>query len=321
VSEFASLDGGWYFQGKMRSSWLAALLVFSAPVAQAAEPDLPRLGDAAAFKRICDAVRTEGSVRFEGDEVERGRARADFKRRRDQVLAGVYINEVPSNGFGFGEYDFDSKKLPVDLAKPLRTIDGVDLLPLASEDDMDFALAPDTAKSIVQMRASGKLKLRVTFRLAATAELADPCVRIGGGRMRMRIDPLAIDLVGSDGRALSRVESPRYRDAIADFLPVAKPHVQVPKTTEVTDPALLKAIEHELLACYKQGLTKNARLRGSLVVGVDLDKEGRVSAAHKEIDAIGDDSVVGCTLDHFKSQRFPKGKPHLSVSVYFKESD
>src|SRR5690349_3695653 len=158
----------------MRSSWLTALLVLSAPAVQAAEPDLPRLGDAAAFKRVCDAVRTESSVRFEGDEVERGRARADFKRRRDQVLAGVYINEVPSNGFGFGEYDFDSKKLPVDLAKPLRTIDGVDLLPIASEDDMDFPLAPESAKSIVQMRAGGKLKLRVTFRLAASAELADP---------------------------------------------------------------------------------------------------------------------------------------------------
>ena len=305
----------------MRSSWLTALLVLSAPATQAAEPDLPRLGDAAAFKRVCDAVRSESSVRFEGDEVERGRARADFKRRRDQVLGGVYINEVPSGGFGFGEYDFDSKKLPVDLQKQLRTVEGVDLLPVASEDDMDFPLAPESAKSIVQMRAGGKLKLRVTFRLASSAELADPCVRIGGGRMRVRIDPLALDLVGADGRSLARVESPRYRDAIADFLPVAKPRVQVPKTTELTDPAFLKALEHDLLACYKQGLTKNARLRGSLVVGIGLDKEGRVESARPEIDAIGDDALVGCAVEHVKTQRFPKGKPHLSVPVYFKESD
>jgi len=306
----------------MRSYWLAGLLAFSAPAAQAAEPDLPRLGDVGAFRRVCDAVRTEGSVRFEGDEVERGRARADFKRRRDQVLAGVYVVEVPGAGFAFGEYDFDSKRLPIELGKALRAIDGVDLLPVTTEDDMDFALAPEAAKSIVQSRAGGKLRLRVTFRLAATAELADPCVRLGGGRtLRLRVDPLALDLVGADGRAVSRVESSHYRDAIADFLPVAKPRVQVPKTAELTDPAFLKALEHDLLACYKQGLTKNARLRGSLVVGIGLDKEGRVESARPEIDAIGDDALVGCAVEHVKTQRFPRGKPHLSVPLYFKESD
>ena len=307
---------------KMRSFLLAALLALLAPAARAAEPELPRLNDAGGYRRTCDAVRTEGSVRFEGDEVERGRARAEFKRKRDQVLAGVYVADVPSAGFTFGEYDFDSKKLPVDLAKPLRALDGIDLLPIASEDDMDFALSPESAKAVVQQRSSGKLKLRVTFRLAATAELADPCVRIGGGRtLRLRVEALAIDLVGPDGRSLARVESSHYRDAIADFLPVAKPRVQVPKTTELTDPGFLKSLEQNLLACYKQGLTKNARLRGSLVVGIALDKEGRVESARPEIDAIGDDALVGCTVDHVKTQRFPKGKPHLSVPVYFKESD
>jgi hypothetical protein len=307
---------------KMRSSLLTALLALWAPAAQAAEPELPRLTDAGGYKRTCDAVRTESSVRFEGDEVERGRARAEFKRKRDQVLAGVYVAELPSNGFVFGEYDFDSKKLPVDLAKPLRALDGIDLLPIANDDDMDFALSPESAKAVVQQRAAGKLKLRVTFRLAASAELADPCVRIGGGRtLRLRVEALALELVGADGRALSRVESSKYRDAIADFLPVAKPRVQVPKTTELTDPAFLKALEHDLLGCYKQGLSKNARLRGSLVVGIALDKEGRVESARPEIDAIGDDALVGCTVEHVKTQRFPKGKPHLSVPVYFKESD
>ncbi len=263
-----------------------------------------------------------GSMRFEGDEVERGRARADFKRKRDQVLAGVYIADVPSGGFAFGEYDFDSKRLPVDLAKPLRALDGIDLLPIASDDDMDFSLSPESAKAVVQQRAGGKLKLRVTFRLAATAELADPCVRIGGGRtLRLRVEALALDIVGENGRALARVESSKYRDAIADLLPVAKPRVEVPKTTELTDAGFLKALEHDLLACYKQGLSKNARLRGSLVVGIALDREGRVESARKEIDAIGDDALVGCTLEHVKTQRFPKGKPHLSVPVYFKESD
>jgi hypothetical protein len=307
---------------KMRSFLLAALLALLAPAARAAEPELPRLTDAGGFRRTCDAVRTEGSVRFEGDEVERGRARAEFKRKRDQVLAGVYVAEVPGGGFAFGEYDYDSKKLPVDLAKPLRALDGIDLLAISTDEDMDFSLSTESAKTVVGQRSSGKLKLRVTFRLAATAEFADPCVRIGGGRtLRLRIEPLALDLVGVDGRALARVESSKYRDAIADFLPVAKPRVQVPKTTELTDAEFLKQLEHNLLACYKQGLTKNARLRGSLVVGIALDKEGRVESVRPEIDAIGDDALVGCTVDHVKTQRFPKGKPHLSVPVYFKESD
>jgi hypothetical protein len=311
----------------MRLTWCAATLALSATwlaggLARAAEPELPRLGDLSAFRRVCDAVRTEGAVRFEGDEVERGRARAEFKRKRDQVLSGVYVADVPGAGFAFGEYDYESHRLPVDLSRPLRAVEGGDLLPVHTEDELEFSLAPDQAHEIVKARSAGKLKLRVSFRLAPSAELGDPCVRLGGGRtLRMRVEALALDLVPDEGRARARIESSRFREAVADFLPVSKPRVQIGKTGDLTEVALLKALEMQLLGCYKASLAKNARLRGSLVMGMELDREGRVEAAHPEIDAISDETIVGCAAEKLKAQRFPKGKPHLSLTLFFKESD
>jgi hypothetical protein len=282
---------------------------------------LERLADLGALRRVCDAVRTEGSVRFDGDEVERGRARAEFKRRRDQVLAAVYTADIPAAGFTFGEYEYTDRRLPLDFNRPFRPAEGADLLPRA-EEDLEFQLPPDQAQSIVRARSAGRLKLRVAFRIATSAELPDPCVRLGGGRtLRVRIDPLAFDLLSPEGRALGHVESARYKEAIAELTPVARPRVQVAKTAEIAEPALVKALESQLLGCYKAGLAKNARLRGSLVVGVGVDKEGRVESARPEIDAIGDESVVGCTMERFKAQRFPRGRPHYSVPIYFQGTD
>jgi len=305
---------------------IAGILALAPASARAADPPLERLGDAAAFRRVCDATRTEGSVQFEGDEVQRGKARAEYRRRRDEVLANVYTAEVPASGFGFGEYEYSDKKLPLDLARPLRPTEGAELTPRAgSEEDLEFQVAPEAAQGIVRARATGKLRLRVTFRLATTAELADPCVRLGGGRsLKIRIDPLAFDLLPADAtRALARAESPRYHDAISELMPVAQPRVRirVSKTDDLSDAAVVKALESSLLPCYKTGLQRNARLRGSLVVGVALDREGRVEWARPEIDAVGDDAVVGCTMERFKAQRFPRTKPHLSVPVFFQGNE
>jgi hypothetical protein len=292
--------------------------------ALAGEPELTRLADVAAFGHVCEAVRTEASVTFQGDEVQRGRARAEFKRRRDEVLQTPYRADIPAGGFAFGEYDYNEHRLPIDHSHPLRPAEGVELLsPLSPEEELDFQVAPDAAQSIVRARASGKLHLRMKFRLAPSAELPDPCVRLGGGRsLKVRIDPLQFELtVEGEPRALARAESPRYKDVMAELMPVAAPRVQVQKTADLSDAGLLKALEGQLLGCYKAGLVKNARLRGSLVIGLALDREGRVESARPEIDAIGNEALVGCAMERVKAQRFPKGKPRLSIPVYFQGGD
>jgi hypothetical protein len=300
----------------------ASALGFLAAGPALAEPTVERLADAAGFRRMCEAARIEGSVRFEGDEVQRGKARAEFKRRREDVLASVYETDVPPGGFSFGEYDYEQKRLPIDLARGLRPTDGVDLTQAPQpDDDLEFGLAPEAAQAAVRRRASGGVHLHVSFRLRQSAELADPCVRLAGGRsLKVRVDPLALELVPDGGGApLARVESNRYREALAEVSPVAKPHVQIktPDLSEKTDKALLTTLEGTLLGCYRSGLSKNARLRGSLVVGLALDKDGRAESARPEIDAIGDPTVVSCAVEKLRGQRFPRKGGHLSLPVFF----
>src|SRR5262245_42746249 len=312
---------------RIRFSWFLGLVLVPLPVrpGRAAEPDLERLGDMAAYRRVCDAVRTEASVLFEGDEVQRGKARAEWRRHRDEVLGGVYTAEIVAQGFSFGEYEYEQKKLPLDLGRALRPADGAELTSRAgSDEDLSFQVSPEVAQAIVRARAAGKLKLRVTFRLATTSELPDPCVRLAGGRsLKARIDPLAFDLIGENTRATAHAESPRYRDAVAEYMPVAQPRVRIraAKTDDLNEPALVKTLESSILGCYRTGLSHNARLRGSLVVGVALDKDGRVEWARPEIDAIGDDALVGCTMERVKGQHFPRGKAHLSIPVFFQGSE
>src|SRR5690349_121237 len=106
----------------IRFYWLLGLVLapVSARTSRAAEPELERLGDMAGYRRVCDAVRTEASVQFDGDEVQRGKARAEWRRRRDDVLGGVYTTEITAQGFSFGEYEYEQRRLPLDLGRSLR---------------------------------------------------------------------------------------------------------------------------------------------------------------------------------------------------------
>src|SRR5215831_21348447 len=133
----------------IRFCWLLGLLLapVSARTSRGAEPELERLADMAAYRRVCDAVRTEASVQFEGDEVQRGKARAEWRRRRDDVLASVYSADILAQGFSFGEYEYELKKLPLDLARSLRPVDGAELTPRAgSDEDLSFQVAPEVAQ-------------------------------------------------------------------------------------------------------------------------------------------------------------------------------
>jgi hypothetical protein len=293
-------------------------------LAHAGDGGLEVLSDAAAYRRVCDAVRTEGSVRFEGDEVARGRARAEYKRHRDEVLQSVYSADIPPSGYVFNEYDYDAKRLPVDFNKTLRPYDGVDLTALIGEvGDLDFAISPEGARAVSAARKDGRAALRVTFGLATSAQLADPCVRIGGGRqLRIRIDPLALEVVTEgSARPLARVESPRYRHVVTEAPAAGRPRVQVGATAEL-DPQLGKMLETQVLGCYKAGLTRNARMRGSVVVAVGPpEKEGKPEWVRAEIDAVGDAALVACVLERFRGMHFGKTKTPLSVPVYFQGGD
>jgi hypothetical protein len=311
------------------ASWL--LLAAATAVGAERLPVVPL--DAPGLKRVCEAVRPDGQVKFTGNEVERGKARAEHRKRRAAALERFYQVTVPSIGFSFREYDVTERKLTLETRKALALGDGVELAFLGGDDEPEIAaaLAPQPAENVVLLRGKGKLGLRLTFKLDP-GQVGDPCTRIATRKVvKVLIDALAFELVEAAkvDKVLFRGELPGYADAVQGSVPVKGPKVRLgkPSVGQGEPPAPLvaglRALEPALLQCYRQGLENNARLRGALVVGFRLDAGGRVTHASAEINSLGDDDVTACAVARVKAHRFAKGvRPgRVSVPVYFQSQD
>ncbi|HEY3359537.1 MAG TPA: AgmX/PglI C-terminal domain-containing protein [Polyangia bacterium] len=314
-----------------RSSLVVLALVLAAGPAGAAErlPVVPL--EAAGLRRLCEVVRPDSQVHFTGDEVQRGKAREEHRRRRAAALEKFYAVTVPAGGFTFREYDVADQRLPIEARRGFVVSDAAELVIPPGEDDppeLVVTAAPPLAEQLVRLRVKNKLALRLTFKLDPGAS-GDPCGRGAARRARVGIDPLAFELLET-GRAaaLFRGELPGYQEAVYATVPVKGPRVRLakPSITGNLPPADVSAglhgLEAGLLPCYQRGLESNARLRGALVVGVKLEG-GRVVQAHSEINSLGDDAVVGCVVERVKTQRFPKlkGGGRISVPIYFSAED
>ena len=314
--------------------WLLGLgVLLSQAVAAGAErlPVVPL--DGPGLRRICEIVRPDGQVKFTGNEVERGKARSEYRKRRAATLERFYLVTVPSNGFSFREYDVAEKRLTLDTRKLMAVGEGVDLAFAGGDDEPEIAAAvePQPAESIVLLRGKGKLGLRLSFKLDP-GQAGDPCTRSPTRKsIKVAIDPLAFELVeaGKVEKMHYRGELPGYTDALQGSVPVKGARVRFGKPSvgqgEPSAPliAALRGLEPGLLQCYRVGLENNARLRGALVVGFKLDAGGRVVQASAEINSLGDDQVTACAVAHVRAHRFARGvRPgRVSVPVYFQSQD
>jgi hypothetical protein len=61
----------------------------------------------------------------------------------------------------------------------------------------------------------------------------------------------------------------------------------------------------ELKYCYKQGLKGNAKMEGKVVMGWDLDPQGKVKAAVVDNSQLKNKSVEECMLKKFSEWTFP----------------
>jgi hypothetical protein len=289
--------------------------------------------DGPGLRRVCETVRPDSQVKFTGNEVERGKARAEHRKRRTAALERFYLVTVPAQGFSFREYDVGEKKLTLDTRKLLAVGEGVDLAFPTGDDEPEIAaaVAPQPAENIVLLRAKGKLALRVTVKLDP-GQASDPCTRSATRKtVKVAIDALAFELVDTSKveKLLYRGELPGYTDALQGSVPVKGARVRFGKPSvgqgEPGAPliAALRGLEPGLLQCYRAGLENNARLRGALVVGFKLDAGGRVLQASAEINSLGDDQVTACAVAHVRAHRFTKGvRPgRVSVPVYFQSQD
>ena len=286
--------------------------------------------DVDGLKRLCEVVRPDGDVQFAGDEVQRGKAREEHRRRREAALQKFYTTGVPSTGFAFREYDAAEQRLAVESRRPFPVGDNVEVGILPGDDEppeLVAALPPAAAEAAVRLRVKNKLGLKLLFKLDPGTS-GDPCARAPGKRVHAYIEPLVFELVEPSKAALFRGELPGYQEAIYATVPVKGPRVRVGKPTvsgaaPTADVAAgLKGLEAGFVACYQRGLESNAKLRGALVVGLRLEG-GRVAQAHSEINSLGDDATVACVIDRLRAHRFAKAKgaTRVSLPIYFSSED
>jgi hypothetical protein len=316
--------------GRYRWLVVVAVALSTGPVSGAAwgRERLPVVPvDGPGLKRLCEMVRPDSRVKFTGDEVERGRARAEHRRRRTAALERYYQVTVPAAGFRFREYDVGEKRLTLETRRSFGVAPGVELVVPTGDDEPDMVarVAAGPATQVVRLRGKGKLGLRVTLRLLPGPH-GDPCSRVAARRAtRVAVDPLAFELVemGKVEIVHYRGELPGYHEAVQAVVRFGKP-----SAGSVDAPAslvqALRGLESGLLQCYRKGLEGNARLRGALVVGFHVDAAGHVTHAKAEINSLGDDAVTACVLARVSAFRLAKalrGGGRVSVPVYFQAAD
>jgi hypothetical protein len=299
----------------------------AAPAARAAVPERggPRdVPGADGVARLCDTLRDEDGITFEGNEVTRAKAREDHERRRLQAAEETYAVMVPAGGFAFRGYDLDDGRLTVDSGRNFVLADGVELASTDRDGNLAFSLTPEAAETAIKGQEQARLGLRLVFRPAHSELRRDACVRLSGGRVvKLPVDVLAFALVGPDGATLARGQVADYPDET----PVATPQVTVarPRTVEGRDipetvaSAASKALAPALLPCYRKALESRPNLRGTLVIELRVLADGHIESPRMQMSSLGDEALVACSVAKAAHAHLAGvgATPRLSLPVVF----
>jgi hypothetical protein len=271
--------------------------------------------------RLCGRLASEDDVSFAGNEVEQARAREAHRARRLEEANARYAIELPAGRFTFARYELGTRRLHVDGAR-FSLGEGAEIYAADPEQRIAFELPEDAATALLDEHAAGRLRLRLLLRPARSPVRDGHCVRLGGGIAKLGAQILAAQLVGPGGAPRARAESDEVAEAVGAARPVEAPLVVVgaPSSNDKREvPAELgaaaRALAPELLACYREALTKRPRTRGALVVGARVASDGRLEAPHMEMSSVDDDALVACVVARLgKAKLAPIGAP-LRVSI------
>jgi hypothetical protein len=259
------------------------------------------VGGADGLARLCDVLRDEAGIPFEGNEVARARARDEHERRRLAAAEETYTVQVPAAGFAFRGYDMSDRRLSVDTGRSFVLADGVELVSADREANLAFSLAPEAAETALKGHDQSRVNLRLTFRPAQSQLRRDACMRLSGGRVvKLPVDVLAFALQSSDGATIARGQTGDY----PDDTPVATPQVTVarPRTVEGREipetvaSAASKALAPALLPCYRKALEARPNLRGTLVIELRVLADGKIESPRMQMSSLGDEALVACSV-------------------------
>jgi len=276
--------------------------------AKAAPAEPPRdrngardLGGADGVARLCDVLRDEAGMPFDGNEVARARARDEHERRRLQAVEETYSVQVPAGGFAFRGYDLGDRRLSVDTGRSFVLADGVEVVSADRDANLSFSLAPEAAETALKGHEQSRVNLRLTFRPAQSQLRRDACMRLSGGRVvKLPVEVLAFALQNAEGALIARGQTGDYPDET----PVTTPQVTVsrPRTVEGREipetvaNAARKALAPALLPCYRKALEARPNLRGTLVIELRVLADGKIESPRMQMSSLGDEDLVACSV-------------------------
>lgn len=188
--------------------------------------------------------------------------------------------------------------------------------------EADSEMGMEEAARLMRAQADGKLQAVLHFQLARGRMTSTPCLVVAGGRhLRVTVTPLAVSLQ-RDGREALRL----FTERGAVIMPQGRPELTVAGKHLIFEgdagdrPAIEEALSGLLPragACYQQALARRPDLVGRLILGMELDREGRASDCRAEVDAAGDGQLTRCLREVFGDLRVARlRRPgHLSVPI------
>jgi hypothetical protein len=304
-------------------------LLWAAPAVAEPVPGVPgevRLVSGAEVQALCREV----APLAEGAPAAR-------RGEREEALGGLYVMTLPSSAFGFQGFDAARGRLPFEPRFRSSTgsyelvlhdldPDGESIVPF----DLAVPATSREAAALARQRRGGELALTLWFRLPAApgkAVCATVHSRDGAG-VRLAVDPVGFHL-SRRGQGIAAGQAPELAELRGAGAPVGQPRVVVARPVltrsrgHASEPVAraASALEPELLGCYKSGLAGEPALRGTLVVGVAVDGEGRVTEARAELDGLGAPGVTSCVVSRFRAARFPRAADRFSMPIRFSSAD
>ncbi len=276
----------------------------------AASADLVELTQPQQVRAVCLAARPVEEVPFTGSPVEKAKAKDAFQAAHQSAMKKLYLVRAGASGFRLGDYDSDAQTLALDLSRPLRLLYGALEVAFAVTEPLVMPMPPDIAKAASASVAAGTARLDAYFEL--NDDLGPVCSgSVAAGVFTVSARPVAFELRDGSGKLLGRVETPladAHRAVLGGY--TGKPEAQVGPVTvqdNVDAKALarkLREVEDPLTRCYVQRLQQKPDAGGTVVLGVEVDADGRVRSVDFTADALQDAALHACVDSSVRALRF-----------------
>lgn len=300
--------------GLHRIAGLAAATLLSVSGARAQTPSdgaaAVELTTVAAVRDLCLATRRAERVLLAGEGKEREDSAREWRQRRQQLLSRLYRMNIPARGFSLESSREAEEELPLNLERGWRAHHGAVTLELPRNLSLSFIVPPDEAVRAREHVESSEAVLDVYFELGET----DRRVCSGSsaaGVYRLHAIPAAVELRSSKGELLARLETPRadaHREILGGYSGVPSATIGAVTVAGSVDPEQVRQRLAPLAApmrrCYVKRLVQRPGASGTIIVGVEVGRNGRVSGVDFIADATSDEGLRRCVAENLQNARF-----------------